>query len=55
MAGYQALKSLLLRDRKRTRPPLLIASARKPSSFTSTTWEPALGEPFHSLQEHGFR
>jgi hypothetical protein len=35
MAGYFPLKSLSLRDRRWTRPPVLIASARKPSSFNS--------------------
>src|SRR5436305_1422724 len=35
MAGYLALKSLSLRDRRWTRPAVLIASARKPSNFSS--------------------
>src|SRR5437016_12479134 len=40
MAGYLALKSLSLRDRRWTRPPLLIAWARKPSSFGSYRQSP---------------
>jgi hypothetical protein len=35
MAGYLELKSLSFRDRRQTRPPLLTAWARKPSSFSS--------------------
>jgi hypothetical protein len=33
--GYLRLKSLLLRDRRWTRPPVFNATARKPSSFSS--------------------
>ena len=35
-AGYLLLKSLLLRERRYTLPPDLIARARYPSSFSST-------------------
>jgi len=54
MAGYVGLKSLSLRDRSWTRPPLLIAWAREPSSLSSYIRPSPSGSFSARCQEHRF-